>query len=109
MRNLLVSLLLLSVNIYAQPNPENKTIQDIALMERLGHQRLSAAAAATAASANFDVKYYRCEWEVDPAVRYIKGKVTLYYVTTFYEGVPPNTGMVFSLRLRMPVPPFFGP
>jgi hypothetical protein len=51
-------------------------------MERLGHQRLSAATAATAASANFDVKYYRCEWEVDPAVRYIKGKVTLYFVTT---------------------------
>jgi aminopeptidase N len=27
---------------------------------------------------NYDVKYYRCEWEVDPAVRYIAGKVTTY-------------------------------
>lgn len=28
---------------------------------------------------NYDVKYYRCEWDVDPAVRYIKGKVTFYF------------------------------
>jgi aminopeptidase N len=33
----------------------------------------------SAASENFDIKYYRCEWEVDPAVRYIKGKVTIYF------------------------------
>jgi hypothetical protein len=51
-------------------------------MERLGHQRIADAATATAASTNFDVKYYRCEWEVDPAVRYIKGKITVYYVIT---------------------------
>jgi hypothetical protein len=28
------------------------------------------------ASGNFDVHYYRCEWKVDPAVRYINGIVT---------------------------------
>jgi aminopeptidase N len=33
------------------------------------------------ASTNFDVKYYRCEWEIDPAVKYIKGKVTSVFVT----------------------------
>jgi aminopeptidase N len=33
----------------------------------------------TASSDNFDVKYYRCEWEVDPVVRFITGKVTVYY------------------------------
>lgn len=38
--------------------------------------------AGTLASNNFDVKYYRCEWEADPAVRYIKGKVTLYFKMT---------------------------
>ena len=32
------------------------------------------------ASANFDVSYYRCEWQADPAVRYIKGIVTSYFV-----------------------------
>src|SRR3954467_5736767 len=81
MRIFFILLLLVSVNTFAQMHHiEGKTIEDIALMERLGHQRIANAANATLASNNFDVKYYRCEWEVDPAVRYIKGKVTVYYL-----------------------------
>lgn len=38
--------------------------------------------ARTSASQNFNVHYYRCEWEVDPAIRYIKGKVTAHFVMT---------------------------
>jgi len=30
-------------------------------------------------SSNFDVSYYRCEWEIDPNVRFIKGEVTSYF------------------------------
>jgi aminopeptidase N len=59
-----------------------KSINDIAMMERLSHERLSSNERLTFASNNFDVKYYRLEWEVDPAVRYITGKVTAYYVIT---------------------------
>lgn len=55
---------------------------DIALIERMHHQRMNNATNQTGASANFDVKYYRCEWEVDPSIRYIKGKVTIYYSIT---------------------------
>lgn len=33
-------------------------------------------------SNNFDVNYYRCNWEVDPAVRYISGSVTSYFTIT---------------------------
>ena len=29
---------------------------------------------------DIDIKYYRCEWQTDPAIRYIKGKVTSYFV-----------------------------
>ncbi len=29
---------------------------------------------------NYDIKYHRLEWEVDPAVYYIKGRVTTYFV-----------------------------
>jgi aminopeptidase N len=36
----------------------------------------------TSASGNFDINYYRCEWELDPAVRFIKGKVTPYFTVT---------------------------
>src|SRR5204863_576641 len=82
MRILFTLLLLVSVKAFGQTHPENKSIRDIALMERQNHQRLANAATATLASNNFDVKYYRCEWEVDPAVRYIKGKVTVYFIVT---------------------------
>jgi disulfide bond formation protein DsbB len=39
-------------------------------------------AAATSASVNFDVRYYRAEWEVNPALKYIKGKVTTHFTMT---------------------------
>ncbi|HSQ44428.1 MAG TPA: M1 family aminopeptidase [Ginsengibacter sp.] len=35
------------------------------------------------ASQNFKVSYYRCEWKVDPSVRYITGNVTAYFKLTF--------------------------
>ena len=34
------------------------------------------------ASGNFNVNYYRCEWNVDPSIRYIAGKVTSYFKIT---------------------------
>lgn len=80
MRNFLFVLFLLPVQVFSQHNC--KSIDDIALMERLSHERLFNADNISMASENFDVKYYRCEWEVDPAVRYISGKVTVYYTIT---------------------------
>jgi aminopeptidase N len=56
-----------------------KSVQQIAAMERDGHFITNGALGVSLASDNFDIKYYRCEWEVDPAVRYIKGKVTVYF------------------------------
>ncbi|HEV7382213.1 MAG TPA: M1 family aminopeptidase, partial [Dyadobacter sp.] len=65
--------------------PGNKELstEDISRMEMNRHEkRVSARSMASLASTNFDVKYYRAEWEVDPAVNYIRGKVTAYYVMT---------------------------
>lgn len=31
------------------------------------------------ASANFDVNYYRCEWNIDPAIRFISGNVSSHF------------------------------
>jgi len=31
---------------------------------------------------DYDVKYYRCEWKVNPAVNYVKGKITTYFKPT---------------------------
>ena len=64
------------------PDVYCKAPMDIALMERMNHERLGNTGNQSGASPNFIVKYYRCEWEVDPAIRYITGKVTIYYVIT---------------------------
>ena len=82
MRLLIIFILIFS-RLYAQQDYV-KEINAIAASEQLNHSRIinSSAYNATTASNNFDVKYYRCQWQVDPAVRYIQGQITVYYVIT---------------------------
>jgi hypothetical protein len=97
MRFVLTFLLLASLKSFAQSPVDNcKSIYDIALMERLAHERINGSENATSASTNFDVKYYRLEWEVDPAIRYIKGVVTIYYQIT-------STSNFIALDLMSPL------
>ena len=63
-----------------QPADYCKQLKEIAMAEQLNHTRLTQTTRTLTGASDFDVKYYRCEWEVDPAVRYIKGKVTVYFV-----------------------------
>src|SRR5205809_326618 len=80
MRLLFTLLLLASKAAFPQiPEDNCKSTRAIATMERLARQRIGSAENLSMASGNFDVHYYRCEWEVDPAIRYIQGKVTVYY------------------------------
>ncbi|MDQ6763373.1 MAG: peptidase M1, partial [Bacteroidota bacterium] len=58
-----------------------KSVDNIALAEGNAYSRLSLAN-ATSASTNFDIKYYRCEWAIDPSTRYISGKITSYFIIT---------------------------
>lgn len=45
--------------------------------ERKAAERLmSAGDMKSVASGNFNVHHYRCEWQINPAVRYIQGKIT---------------------------------
>jgi aminopeptidase N len=87
MRLILIFLILSCLDSTAQTNKETcKEVNEIALMEQAAYQRIIAGnnmpGSITSASNNYDVKYYRCEWEVNPAVRYITGKVTVYFVIT---------------------------
>lgn len=82
MRLILISLLLSGYFSYSQDIDFVKKVYEIAAMERNGHQRLMSGSESTLASDNFDVKYYRCEWEVDPAIRYISGKITIYFTVS---------------------------
>ncbi|CAN5777167.1 M1 family aminopeptidase [soil metagenome] len=87
-----VFFLLISFSVIAQSTDEFKQTSTIASMERDAHQRISFAKGATQASTNFDVKYYRCEWQVDPAIRYIDGKITIYFLIK-----EPSTAIILDL------------
>jgi aminopeptidase N len=97
MRFILIFFLALIFKVMAQPVDPVKEISVIALAEQRSHERIVTTTnnILTAAS-DFDAKYYRCEWEVDPAVRYIKGKVTLYYVVA-------SSGSSITLDLMSPL------
>ena len=87
MRILFIFFMLSCLKLSAQiPVDYCKQVFEIALAEQLAHQRITAGVnniiETTLASNNFDVKYYRCEWEVNPAIRYIAGKVTIYFTVT---------------------------
>lgn len=87
MRILLILLLLNCLHGVAQTPAEScKQVQDIAIVEQAAHQRNiyinNTIESITSASNNYDVKYYRCEWDVDPAIRFITGKVTIYFTIT---------------------------
>ncbi|MGH2553720.1 MAG: hypothetical protein ACRDEB_08380, partial [Chitinophagaceae bacterium] len=87
MKYFLTILCLVSLKSFAQSPQDNcKNIYDIAETEKRAHERVNNRENNTQASTNFDVKYYRCEWEVDPAIRFIKGKVTIYYTITSGTG-----------------------
>jgi aminopeptidase N len=78
MKKLFLFFLLISQYCFAQE--ERQDVESIARMEMQAHQnQFTGNMGESLASDNFDVKYYRCEWEVDPAVRFIAGKVTVYY------------------------------
>jgi aminopeptidase N len=79
MKPVLLTCLLIFSKVFAQTTPYSEKVAAIAEMERDAHARLMSTDNVSAPSGNFDVKYYRCEFEADPAIRFIKGKITVYY------------------------------
>jgi aminopeptidase N len=79
MRSLFLILFFLGGKLYAQTEDSlHKAIDKIALSESNSFRASSVN--RSLASPNFQVTYYRCSWEIDPAVRYIKGAVTSYFI-----------------------------
>jgi hypothetical protein len=71
---LFISCFLLLASLKAQNN--NHFIFD---NEKIG--RLASNHSATCSqSGNYDVRYYRCCWNVDPAVNAISGNITTYFM-----------------------------
>ncbi|MCE7070423.1 hypothetical protein LZG74_08925 [Dyadobacter sp. CY327] len=98
---LLLFIMIAFVHVQAQFAPNyQEEIERISQMEQKGFQRRlngDLANARTSASQNFDVKYYRCEWEVDSAVRYIKGVVNSAVTVSF--PVPVAGGVTDSISI----------
>lgn len=90
MKNLYISwfLFLISITVVVAQSPASRDHQrvDISILERQAHLRMLDAAGNgsvdtfTVASDNIDVHHYRCEWEVDPSVRFLRGKVTASFI-----------------------------
>jgi hypothetical protein len=83
MRKILLFITGLVSHSYGQ-NSNNyfKDLNKIIFDERNAYLSLTTTKDASNASKNFNISYYRCEWNVDPAVRYISGNVTSYYKIT---------------------------
>ena len=67
--------------------PEGQPVPDIAQYEQQSRQRLldmqggDGVAAFTVASDNFDIHYYRCNWKLNPEIRYINGAIAAHFTT----------------------------
>jgi aminopeptidase N len=86
MKQILIFIIILKSITYIQKYADNlniiKKTKEISFFESQAFSRMKKRAKRTAASNNFDVKYYRCQWKTDPEVRYINGIVTSYFVIT---------------------------
>lgn len=76
-----IAVLFISITAQAQ-STVCKTTAEIAAAEMRAHQRLADGTAEALASNNFNVHYYRCEWNIDPAKFNISGVVTSYFRMT---------------------------
>jgi aminopeptidase N len=78
LKYLIISMLCMYITAVSQAQEACKSVEDIVQLEAFSHQHVLQRGVSFSSN-NFDVKYYRCEWTVDPSVRYIDGKVTVYY------------------------------
>jgi aminopeptidase N len=93
MKKAVICLLFLYSKVFAQQLPDNLgKIHAIADAEVKMQMRRTESKQTTAASQNFDVNYYRCEWQIDPAVRFISGCVTSYFTVT-----SPTNNIIYDL------------
>ncbi|MBL0340788.1 MAG: M1 family metallopeptidase [Bacteroidetes bacterium] len=99
MKKLLTLILLFSTGyVLAQPNFSQTNFLEMVKGERDAHAG-KLIPSALSASTDYDVKYYNCFWNIDPAVSYISGKVT----TLFNPTQPLFDSIVFDLTNALTV------
>jgi len=74
---LIISTLVFSQDIYL--NRKTQDVKDIQILEQKAAAR-TMNFRANPNTENYDLKYHRLEWTVDPAVEFVDGIVTSYFV-----------------------------
>ena len=74
-------LLLISVISNAQQGAIHDQLDKIVDMEQKSHRHIGRTVVSFVPD-NYDLKYHRFEWTVDPTVKYIRGAVTSYFIPT---------------------------
>jgi len=99
MKHSLLLLLALPFICFSQVTPDlHRELLSIADAERKGAEGFFQNKGGSLASGNFNVHHYRCEWQVDPAVRYINGKITSTFTIT-----SPTTSIVFDCSSQLTI------
>ena len=97
--SLLIFLILTLSNILLSQNkPDIGILKEIAKNESIAYQKLLKGN-RTYIGNNYDLKYHRFDWEIDPAVNYIRGSVVSYFVIT----VPLTDSIEFELVSELTV------
>jgi aminopeptidase N len=78
-RIILVFFMLISITAYSQENLFTTQAEEIATMEMKANSSLLQSSLSLVPD-NYDLKYHRFNWTADPAVNYIKGSVTSYFI-----------------------------
>ncbi|MFH1005149.1 MAG: M1 family aminopeptidase [Bacteroidota bacterium] len=76
--NILILSLCLSFTLSAQQPQFIEQLQQIAKSEMQANAG-KIFSASTITINDYDVKYYRCQWQVNPAVKFISGAITTYF------------------------------
>lgn len=82
--------------LLSQQKPDVSVLKQIALADQRSFQ-ISRFGNRSHIGANYDLKYHRFNWYIDPSVLYISGSVTSYFVTT----VPEFVQMSFELNSQL--------
>ncbi len=73
--------ILITAVVSGQPNESAKKSDRIVTMERKAHGFIGQKILSSVPD-NYDLKYHRCEWQVDPSFWFIQGAITSYFVVT---------------------------
>lgn len=81
-KTLTLLLLAITASLFAQHQMTDDDLENVACKEAEAHAHFfHPAPAANPLTESYDLKYYRFEWYIDPAVYFIDGKATVYFET----------------------------